>query len=153
MDKQTVYQRTEKGDVEIGKRLYKLDHEHRFVLIMIDGKSTAEDIVSRSSEQWNPVKCLFELEKDGFIENTDLDSEQPSNFSQLREDLIAAIERQIPEKNSKIVNKILNAEMNKEALSKSIDSCCLLIKLTISEKIANKLKIQLHRILNMSSEV
>ena len=153
MEKLTVYQRTAKGDVEISKRLYKLDHEHRFVLIMIDGKSTADQIVSKSSEQWNPVKCLFELEKQGFIENIDPNTEQQSKFSQLREDLIAAIEGEIPEKNTKVVNKILNADLNKETLSKAIDSSCILIKLTISEKISNKLKIKLHRILNMSSEV
>ena len=70
MVKQTVYKRTAKGNIEISKRLYKLDHEHRFVLIMIDGKSTADEIVSKSSQQWNPIKCLFELEKQGFIENT-----------------------------------------------------------------------------------
>ncbi len=149
----TIYKRTVKGDEEIKKRTFKLSHALRFVLILVDGKASADHIVSRSSEQWKPVQCLFELENQGFIENVDSKAPPSANFGQLKQDLISAIQRQLPKNNTKLINKILNAEMKKKPISDAIDSNCIFIKLTISEKISNQLKIELHNILNDSAEI
>jgi hypothetical protein len=149
----TIYQRTAKGNEEIKKRLHKLDHEHRFVLIMIDGKATVNEIISRSSEQWKPVQCLYELETKGFIKNIDSNAAQASNLSELKQNLILTIQKFIPEKNKKIIHKIINAKETKRKLSDAIDSSCIYIKLTISEDIAKQLKTELHRILNKAIEV
>jgi hypothetical protein len=149
----TIYRRTAKGDEEIKKRSYKLDHFHRFVLIMIDGKANTESIIARSSEQWNPVQCLFEMEAEGFIENIDNKATPAANISTLKHNLIAAIQKQIPKNNTKLINRILNAEMQRNQMTDAIDSNCIFIKLTISEKISDSLKIELHRILDESDQV
>jgi len=149
----TIYKRTVKGDEEIKKRTFKLDHAFRFVLIMVDGKASADHIISRSSEQWKPVQCLFELENQGFIENIDSNSSPSAIIGQLKQDLISVIQQYLPKNNSMLVNKILNAEMMKKSISDAIDSNCIFIKLTISEEISNQLKIELHNILNNSSEI
>ncbi|HFC30255.1 MAG TPA: hypothetical protein ENJ44_04340 [Oceanospirillales bacterium] len=71
-----VYKKTQKGEEEIRHRTHNLSREHRFVLIMIDGKATADDIISRSPDQWNPVQCMFEMESQGFISSID---KKPAN--------------------------------------------------------------------------
>jgi len=149
----TIYKRTAKGEEEIKKRTFKLDHEHRFVLIMIDGVATAENIISRSSEHWNAKQCLFDLETKGFIQNTDTSARNASDISQLKQDLILTVQKHLPENNNKIINKILNAELSKSDISKAIDSGCLFIKLTVSEEISAVLKKQLHQIADNSSEI
>ena len=149
----TIYQRTVKGNEEIKKRLHKLDHEHRFILIMVDGKATTNEIISNSSEHWMPVQCLYELEAKGFIENIDSTAEQASYLSKLKQNLIMAVQQHIPEKNEKIIRKIINAETTKQKISDVIDSSCIYIKLTISENTAKLLKIKLHHILNNSTEI
>lgn len=149
----TIYQRTSKGNEEISKRVYKLDHEHRFVLILVDGHASVENIISRSSEQWNPQQSLIELELQGFIENTITSGIDNPNITGIKQNLILAVQKLIPINNEKIVNKILKAPIQKLALSKAIDSSCIFIKLTISEDISKQLKAELHRILDESSEV
>jgi hypothetical protein len=149
----TIYKRTAKGEQEIQKRTYKLDHEHRFVLIMIDGNASAENIVSRSSEQWNPKQCLFELETKGFIENIDADANKASDIGELKQNLIITIQKYLPENNSKVINKILNTGLNKKELLKAIDGGCMFIQLTRSEEIAKVLKQELHTIVGKSNEV
>jgi len=149
---EVIYRRTSKGNEEIDKRTYKLDHEHRFVLIMVDGKASTHNIISRSSEQWNPEQCLLELETNGFIENIDTKADTASDIGGLKKSLIITIQKYLPEKNTKMINKILNAEMTKASIEKAIDSGCMFIKLTVSEEIAQKLKVELHNIVNNSSE-
>ncbi len=150
-----IYRRTAKGDEEIEKRTYKLDHFHRFVLIMINGKKNADAIISSSSEQWHPKQCISDLEHSGFIENIDNipNVKIKSRVGNLQQDLIATIQKHLPDNNTKVINKILNAKNTRKKLSDAIDSACIFIKLTISEDISKNLKIELHKILDSSTEV
>lgn len=148
-----IYKRTSKGNEEIQNRTYKLDHFHRFVLIMVDGKADSDNIVSRSSQQWNPVQCLFELETKGFIVNIDSQARKASNIGNLKQSLISVVQKHLPRQNTKIINKILNSELRKTAILNAIDSSCIFVKLTISEEISNKLKIELHEIAKKSKEI
>lgn len=148
-----IYKRTSKGEEEIKKRTHKLDHEHRFVLIMIDGKASSEDVVSRSSVHWKPAQCLLELEALGFIENINPELGANSEIGKLKQSLILVVQTKLPNNHKKIVNKILNAELTKTALLNAIDSGCMFIKLTVSEGIADSLKIELHEVVNNSQEV
>ena len=148
-----IYKRTSKGDEEIQKRTFKIDHEHRFVLIMVDGKVTDESIVSRSSVQWNPVQCLLELETKGFIENVDPLMGKSSVLGELKQHLVLAIQKQLPNNHKKMINKIINAELTKPEIMTAIDSACMFIKLTVSEEIAKNLKAELHEIAENSQEI
>jgi len=148
----SIYKRTAKGDEEIRNRTYKLDHALRFILIMIDGKAAVDNIISRSSEQWKPIECLFELETRGFIENIDQQSSKAS-LSAVQQNLILSIQKNIPNNNAKIINKIISSPLDRKSLEKAIDSACIFIKLTISEDISKSLKLELHHILSRSTEV
>lgn len=148
-----VYKRTSKGEEEIQKRTYKLDHVKRFVLIMIDGKTDDESIISRSSIQWNPSQCLLELETMGFIENTDPLLEKNSGMGELKQNLILTIQEHLPNNHKKLVNKIINAEIAKPQILAAIDSGCMFVKLTVSEEISKTLKEELHKIVNNSQEI
>jgi len=150
-----IYRRTAKGDEEIENRTYKLDYFHRFVLIMINGKKNSDTIISNSSEQWNADQCLKDLEKHGFIVNIeDRPNSMPTNSStgDLQQSLIATIQKHLPDNNTKVINKILNADNSHKKLSDAIDSACIFIKLTISEDTSEKLKNELHQILDNSKE-
>ena len=150
-----IYRRTAKGEEEIEKRTYKLDHFHRFVLIMINGKKSSDTIISNSSEQWNADQCLSDLEKNGFIVNIE---ESPNSLSSsstgdVQQSLIATIQKHLPNNNTKVINKILNAENTHKKLSDAIDSACIFIKLTISEDVSTALKSDLHQILDKSTKL
>ncbi len=148
-----VYRRTAKGDEEIEKRTYKLDHFHRFVLIMINGKKNSDTIISNSSEQWNADQCLSDLEKQGFIVNIvdSPNSKLGTGFGDVQQTLIATIQKHLPNNNTKVINKILNADNTRKKLSDAIDSACIFIKLTISEETSKVLKKELHQILDNST--
>ncbi len=150
-----IYRRTAKGNEEIEKRTYKLDHFHRFVLIMINGKKNSDTIISNSSEQWNPGQCLNDLEHQGFIENVASNSKPiiDSKVGNLQQDLITTIQKHLPKNNTKVINKILNANNTRKKLSDAIDSACIFIKLTISEDTSEVLKSELHKILDDSTEL
>ncbi len=150
-----IYRRTAKGEEEIEKRTYKLDHFHRFVLIMINGKKSSDTIISNSSEQWNADQCLNDLEKNGFIVNIkdSPNSLSSSSTGDVQQRLIATIQKHLPNNNTKVINKILNAENTHNKLSDAIDSACIFIKLTISEDTSVKLKSELHQILDRSTKL
>ncbi len=150
-----IYRRTAKGDEEIEKRTYKLDYFHRFVLIMINGKKNSETIISNSSEQWNAEQCLRDLEKQRFIVNIENSPTSTNNSSKggVQQKLIATIQKHLPNNNTKVINKILNSDNSHKNLSDAIDSACIFIKLTISEDTSEKLKSELHQILDHSTEV
>jgi hypothetical protein len=150
-----IYRRTAKGDEEIEKRIYKLDYFHRFVLIMINGKKNSETIISNSSEQWNADQCLNDLEKQGFIVNIvdSPNSISDSSTGDVQQNLIATIQKHLPNNNTKVINKILNADNTHKKLSDAIDSACIFIKLTISEETSKKLKSELHQILDNSTKL
>lgn len=149
----TIYTRTEKGNQEIKKRTYKLNHVQRFILLMVDGKICANEIISSSLEHWKPVQCLFELEQQGFIENTDPDASKAANISPLKQNLIEIIDKYLPEDNQKLVNRILNAEMKRKSICDAIDSNSIYVKVTQSSHIAHKLKTISYKIVGESSEV
>jgi len=157
MSTNTIYKRTLKGEEEITKRTHKIDHFHRFVLIMIDGKASKENIISRSSPQWRPGKCLNLLESQGFIINIDSTNNASTGgeppICDLKQDLIAKVQQLIPNNNVKIINKIRKSETRKQSISDAIDSSCIFVKLTISEKIAQQLKTELHTILENCPEI
>lgn len=70
MSKQ-VYFKTSKGQTEVQKRIYKLPASLRKVLIMVDGHSTAGQMLERLSAMGDISGALAELEAGGFIASAD----------------------------------------------------------------------------------
>ena len=67
MELQQVYIKTAKGQEEIQKRLYKLPASLRRLLIMVDGRSTAAEMIERLVSMGDITPALIELEAGGFI--------------------------------------------------------------------------------------
>jgi hypothetical protein len=67
MELKQVYIKTAKGQEEIQKRNYKLSASLRKLLIMVDGRSTAAEMMERLSAMGDITLALTELETNGFI--------------------------------------------------------------------------------------
>jgi hypothetical protein len=62
-----VYAKTDKGREEIQSRQYKLASAHRMLLIMIDGKTKAGDILKQTAQTGVTTETLDQLLAQGFI--------------------------------------------------------------------------------------
>jgi hypothetical protein len=69
MDPAAIYAKTDKGAEEIRARTYKLPLKSRTLLIMIDGKSPASEVIDKGKASGNSAAfaTLEELEAQGFI--------------------------------------------------------------------------------------
>lgn len=67
MELQQVYIKTAKGQEEIQKRVYRLPATLRRLLIMVDGRSTAAELIERLKSMGDIAPALAELEAGGFI--------------------------------------------------------------------------------------
>lgn len=67
MNLKTALSKTEKGTEEIETRKHKLDHRMRALLVVVNGKTTAEQLM-RDFERFGDVQAMLEqLEREGFI--------------------------------------------------------------------------------------
>jgi hypothetical protein len=69
MDPAAIYAKTDKGAEEIRTRTYKLPLKSRTLLIMVDGKSPAAEVIDKGKASGNSAAfaTLEELEAQGFI--------------------------------------------------------------------------------------
>ena len=72
MELQQVYIKTAKGQEEIQKRVYRLPTALRRLLIMVDGRSTAAEMIERLKSMGDIAPALVELEAGGFIASASL---------------------------------------------------------------------------------
>jgi len=71
MEIHAVYAKTAKGKEEVATRAYRLAFKPRAVLIMVDGASTAADIIAKGAYLGEVAAILQDLESDGFIRSLD----------------------------------------------------------------------------------
>lgn len=62
-----VFDKTEKGREEIATRKYHLSPRARSLLVMIDGKQTADDLLKKVAGLGLTEQCMADLLKDGYI--------------------------------------------------------------------------------------
>ena len=68
MDPQSVLSKTAKGKEEIDTRKYKLDQRQRMLLITVNGKLTAGELVTQFAKSGDVGPMLDQLLRDGFIQ-------------------------------------------------------------------------------------
>lgn len=68
MDMMAIYQKTSKGQEEMAQRTYKLAARERSVLILVDGRSRAQDIVAKARHFGDAEQYFETLIREGFIE-------------------------------------------------------------------------------------
>lgn len=68
MDLTAIYHKTAKGLAEMASRAYKLPARERSVLILVDGKSTAREVIDKAKHFGDAEQFFEALIRDGFIE-------------------------------------------------------------------------------------
>lgn len=93
MDSAAVYAKTPKGIEEIQSRTYRLPLRSRSLLVMVDGKSTAAEVIEKGKAGGNAAAfaSLQELEAQGFIAPVRTAAPPPSANRQPAAKSIAAV--------------------------------------------------------------
>lgn len=143
MDYTAIVAKTRKGDEEIQSRTHGLDRNLRYVLIMVDGKSTVQELIKGKGAALSDVEgSLRALAESGFIsiggeETCTVSSE--ANIPAIKAQLIAIANEVLGADAPKIVSKLEAAPDSPEGLQDVVNSCKKLVKLLIDEKKAESL--------------
>lgn len=68
MNRALIFAKTAKGREEVEKRTHRIDAKRRVMLIMVDGASSAEQLLAKTAHVDDGVDILQSLWKEGFIE-------------------------------------------------------------------------------------
>lgn len=68
MDKDAIYQKTEKGNHEVATRGHRLPARERSMLILVDGKRSAGTIIAQAMHFGDAEQFFAHLVEEGFIE-------------------------------------------------------------------------------------
>lgn len=161
MHDSTIYYRTQKGSDEIEHRTLKLGNELRFVLILVDGKSSVAKTASKAPPWWDVKHKLQELEEQGFISMSPIPAElldvpavgtgetQNDTTEELdtKSLLIRTAKAILGEQSSKVVARLEESADSHDALLTTVDGCVKLVQLVIDVEKGNTLKRECYQIL------
>ena len=88
MDPQSVLSKTAKGKEEIDTRKYKLDQRQRMLLITVNGKLTASELIAQFSKTGDVGPMLDQLLRDGFIQQA---LDPAAQLQRARKEIAAAL--------------------------------------------------------------
>ena len=88
MDPQSVLSKTAKGREEVETRKHKLDQRQRMLLITVNGKLTAAELVAQFSKTGDVMPLLEQLAKDGFVAPA---LDPAAQLQQARKELVAIV--------------------------------------------------------------
>lgn len=149
MDRSAIVAKTPKGEEEIQSRKYGLDRNLRYVLILIDGKTSVQQLVDEKGAALPDVPgSLQTLAEQGFIsiggvsmsgadETCTVPKDQ--DIPAIKAALIAIANEVLGADAGKIVSKLEAAPDNPEGLQEVVNSCKKLVRLLIDEKKADAL--------------
>lgn len=142
--------KTPKGEEEILTRAHKLDHHLRFVLILVDGTSTVEQIVKKGAGMPEVQGSLSQLAAEGYIEiegETPVSTGGTRSAAEAKAELIAMARELLGSDAGKVVSKLEGAPDTKEALLEVAGQCKKLVRLLIDERKADELMVRCENIL------
>jgi len=144
MDRNAIVAKTAKGEEEIQHRSHGLDRNLRYVLIMVDGKSTVTELIEEKGAALADVEAyLRELAEAGYISIGGVDETctvtSEHDIPAIKAQLIAIATEVLGGDAGKIVSKLEAAPDSKEGLQEVVNSCKKLVKLLIDEKKAETL--------------
>ncbi|WP_127477174.1 hypothetical protein [Sulfurivermis fontis] len=149
MDRSAIVAKTAKGEEEIQSRKYGLERNLRYVLILIDGKTSVQQLVDEKGAALPDVAgSLRTLAEQGFIsiggvslgaddETCTVAAEQ--DIPTLKAALIAIAKEVLGADAGKIVSKLEAAPDSREGLQEAVNSCKKVVRLLIDEKKAEAL--------------
>lgn len=140
--KHVVFVKTTKGNEEIEQRTHKLNHGLRYVLILVNGKSTVGEILGKGEGLPAIDQTLEYLATSGFIETiSDTISENTqtkrSAFSP-KSEIIALAQAMLGPQATPVVKKFTETNDEPDALTDTAMTCKRLIKLAIDDKKADE---------------
>lgn len=135
IDPHVVFLKTSKGETEIATREHKLNHALRYVLILVDGKSTVDEIQSKGSGLSNIQGALDLLASQEFI-RTLAEAKQANNASRHdpKDEIIYLVKKMLGAHAGPVIKKFLDSDDSPEALAATVTSCKRLIKLAIDDE-------------------
>lgn len=144
MNPASIVSKTRKGDEEIRNRTHGLGRNLRTLLILIDGKSTVEEILAEKAIGLDGADAgLDELAEGGFIA---FDGEAVAetaggggDIAEVKAELIAIANELLGPDGEKIISKLEAAPESKEGLLEAVSGCKKLVKLIIDENKAEQL--------------
>jgi hypothetical protein len=154
MDRMTVFVKTAKGEEEIRTRQHKLPPAIRVPLILVDGRSTVEELVSKGGDQTKLAEALAYLEQHGFIEPSGVAGTRPASISppglqtpapraeggrgSPKLQLIQLMQSLVGQGADKVMAKLNEAPDSRDGLEAAVVACHKLMRLTIDEKKAEE---------------
>ena len=88
MAPETVLSKTAKGKEEIDTRKYKLDQRHRMLLITVNGKLSAGELVAQFARSGDVGPMLDQLLREGFIQQA---LDPAAKLQRARQEISAAL--------------------------------------------------------------
>lgn len=132
MDVGLVFTKTEKGEAELKSRQYKLNHALRYVLILVNGKSTVQEILDKGAGLPDLEPSLSYLAEAGFVQTRqDLLRQSRSRANPPRDEIIALARNMFGDQADPVIKKFRESDDTPEALAQTTNACKRLIKLTI----------------------
>jgi len=132
MDVGLVFTKTEKGEAEITSRQYKLNHALRYVLILVNGKSTVKEILDKGAGLPDLEPSLDYLAQAGFVQTQQdwLDTHR-GQAQRPRDEIIALAHSMFGDQAGPVIKKFRASGDSPEDLVQTANACKRLIKLTI----------------------
>jgi len=135
IDPHVVFLKTPKGETEIATREHKLNHALRYVLILVDGKSTVGEIFSKGAGLSNIQTALDQLAAQAFI-HTFAEARQNTNtfMHDPKNEIVSLVKNMLGAHAAPVIKKLLESDDSPEALVETTNACKRLIKLAIDDK-------------------
>ncbi len=141
MDRTATVAKTGKGEEELLHRSHGLDRNLRYVLILVDGTSTVQELVEGKGAAMPDVEgSLQSLCDEGYITiggvgaDDGCDVPGDRDVATIKAQLIATAKEVLGSDAPKIVAKLEAAPDNREGLQEVVNSCKKMVKLLIDEK-------------------
>ncbi len=148
MDRNAQVTKTAKGEEELQQRSHGLERNLRYVLILVDGKSTVQEIIDGKGAAYPDVEAsLQQLFDQGYVAVGGVCASGDAacvvssrrDVSGIKADLIAIAKEVLGSEAGKVVAKLEAAPDSREGLQEVVNSCKKVVKLLIDEEKAEAL--------------
>ena len=138
IDQRVVFVKTSKGNEEIDQRSHKLNHGLRYVLILVNGKSTVGEILEKGAGLPAIDKALAYLATAGFIKTLAENAHAGFVAHNPKSEIIALAKAMLGAQATPVVKKITESSDVPEVLAQTVNTCKRLIKLAIDDEKAEE---------------
>lgn len=153
MDLTAIVAKTKKGEEEIQSRAHGLDKNLRLALILVDGKSTVQELIDgKGGGRQELADSIRQLAEAGFVSVGGVSGDEcqissDKDIATIKGELIAIANEVLGSEAGKIVAKLEAAPDSREGLQEVVNSCKKVVKLLIDENKAEALMLRCSKVL------